>query len=411
MSNQIPAGNRAARRAGGRHRRANATHAATALAVATAALASGIALSPSAVAAPIQGGVTGGSNQEGVTGADTQGGTTTSTTAPEAEPAYVPEAPAEPEYWVAPPAAYQDIEWRALPNYDYENDSYVTPDDYYVAPVKVQELHLPTAVAPTAPIIAPRDTLRIGEMHIKQPNWITDEDKDRTNNTFAVVESGVSTAWRSMGVETDRADRIAAAQVGAGAAGASVGALTAGATAATAGALVGGTIGGIAGMTAGTVFLPGIGWVPVGVIGTAAGAGIGAAAAGIPAAAAGALVGGGIAVAAVTPLAAGDKGEPHEVEVPDIDQEAVTAQTETVLTDWENSGLIGQAAASAVQDTVESAPAIDQQARDFVAAQPGGQQAIEQVNNTLNSFFNDATPGLAGNLLASAVGGGVAHGN
>ncbi|AHK35660.1 hypothetical protein Pd630_LPD11085 (plasmid) [Rhodococcus opacus PD630] len=203
------------------------------------------------MAAPIQGGVTGGSNQEGVTGADTQGGTTTSTPAPEAEPAYVPEAPAEPEYWVEPPAAYQDIEWRALPNYDYENDSYVTPDDYDVAPVQVQELHLPTAVAPTAPIIAPRDTLRIGEMHIKQPNWITDEDKDRTNNTFAVVESGVSTAWRSMGVETDRADRIAAAQVGAGAAGATVGALTAGATAATAGALVGGTIGGIAGMDRG----------------------------------------------------------------------------------------------------------------------------------------------------------------
>ncbi|MFD2157272.1 hypothetical protein ACFSUH_44320 [Rhodococcus jostii] len=210
--------------------------------------------------------------------------------------------------------------------------------------------------------------------------------------------------------KTSRADRIAAAQVGAGAAGAALGAVTAGGAAATAGALVGGTIGGLAGMTAGNVFLPGLGWVPAGIVGTAAGAGLGAAV-GIPVAAAGAVVGGAVAVAAVTPIAAGDKGEPREIEVPDIDSEAVTAQTETVLTDWENSGPVGQAAADAVQDTVEAAPAIDQQARDFVAAQPGGEQIIEQVDTTLNSFFTDATPGLAGKLLSGAIGGGIPAAN
>ncbi|MGW4336775.1 insoluble domain protein [Rhodococcus koreensis] len=407
MSNDINPGNRTARRA--RHRRRSATQAATALAVITAALASGIALSPSAFADPIQGGVTGESNQEGVTGGDTQSGTTAPTPAP--QPAYVAETPTEPVYWVDPPAEYQNIEYQPLPNYNYDTNAYVEPENYYVAPVQFEQLHLPSPVEPTKPFIAPRDTLRIGEIHIKQPNWVSDMDRDRTNNTMAVVQAGVSTGWRSIGVETSRADRIAAAQVGAGAAGAAIGATAAGGAAATAGALVGGTIGGLAGMTAGNVFLPGLGWVPAGIVGTAAGAGIGAAAAGIPAATAGALVGGGIAVAAVTPIAAGDKGEPREIEVPDIDSEAVTAQTETVLSDWENSGPIGQAAASAVQDTVEAAPAIDQQARDFVAAQPGGQQIIAQVEGTLNSFLNDATPGLAADLLSGAIGGGIPAAN
>ncbi|MDF3311711.1 insoluble domain protein [Rhodococcus sp. T2V] len=407
MSNAT-GGNRAARRARGWHRRQGTTQAATALAVITAALASGIALSPSAFADPIQGGVTGDSTQEGVTGGDTPSTITAPTPAP--EHAHVPETPAEPVYWVTPPAEYQNIEYQPLPNYDYDTNAYVEPEDYYVAPVAFDQLHLPTPVEPTKPFIAPRDTLRLGELHIKQPNWVSDVDRDRTNNTMAVVQAGVSTGWRSIGVETSRADRIAAAQVGAGAAGAALGATAAGGAAATAGALVGGTIGGLAGMTAGNVFLPGLGWVPAGIVGTAAGAGLGAAV-GIPVAAAGAVVGGAVAVAAVTPIAAGDKGEPKEIEVPDIDSEAVTAQTETVLTDWENSGPVGQAAADVVQDTAAAAPAIDQQARDFVAAQPGGEQIIEQVEGTLNSFFTDTTPGLAGNLLSGAIGDAIPTAN
>ena len=112
MSNAT-SGNRAARRARGPHRRQSATHAATVLAVITAALASGIAQSPSAFADPIQGGVTGDSTQEGVTGADTPSGTAP-TQAPET--AYVPETPAEPVYWVEPPAEYQNIEYQPLPD-------------------------------------------------------------------------------------------------------------------------------------------------------------------------------------------------------------------------------------------------------------------------------------------------------
>ncbi|BAH47039.1 insoluble domain protein [Rhodococcus sp. NPDC019627] len=409
MSNDINTGNRAARRA--RHRRRSATQAATALAVIAAALASGIALSPSAFADPIQGGVTGGETQEGVTGGDTQSGTTAPTPAPEPETAFVPQIPAEPVYWVDPPAEYQNIEYQPLPNYDYDTNAYVEPENYYLAPVAFDQLHLPTPVEPTAPFIAPRDTLRLGELHIKQPNWISDLDRDRTNNTMSVVQAGVSTGWRSIGVDTNRADRIAAAQVGAGALGVVTGAAAAGVPAAIAGGAAVGTVAGLVGATAGNAFIPGIGWAPVGAIATGAGAAAGAAAFGLPAAALGGVVGGAVAVAAVTPIAAGDKGEPKEIEVPDIDSEAVTAQTETVLTDWENSGPVGQAAADAVQDTALAAPAIDQQARDFVAAQPGGEQIIEQVDGALNSFFTDATPGLAGNLLSGAIGGGIPAAN
>ena len=337
--------------------------------------------------------------------AEQAGITSTPSTPVELPPAEVSEPPQpEPVYWGPAPA--QEIEYQAIPNYDYDSNAYVVPEDYYVAPVQFEELHLPTPVEPTKPFIAPRDTLRIGELHVKQSNWVTNGDKDRTNNTFALVESGVSTGWRSIGMETERAGRIAAAQVAAGAAGATVGAVAAGATAATAGALVGGTIGGLAGMTAGNVFLPGVGWVPVGIVGTAAGAGIGAAVAGAPAAVGGALVGGGLAVAAVTPLAAGDKGEPRVVEVPDIDQPAVTAQTEQVVEQWD-SNPVGSQVVSAVQDTVEAAPALDTQVRDFAASQPGGEQVLEQVDGALDTFFGESTPGLASQLISGAVDAGL----
>ncbi|HEY9418318.1 MAG TPA: hypothetical protein VIQ30_26445, partial [Pseudonocardia sp.] len=139
MSNDINTDNRAARRARGRHRRRSATQAATALAVITAALASGIALSPSAFADPIQGGVTGGSNQEGVTGGETQSGTTAPTPAPEPETVFVPQTPAEPVYWATPPSEYQNIEYQPLPNYDYDTNAYVEPENYNLAPVQLDQ--------------------------------------------------------------------------------------------------------------------------------------------------------------------------------------------------------------------------------------------------------------------------------
>jgi hypothetical protein len=108
----------------------------------------------------------------------------------------------------------------------------------------------------------------------------------------------------------------------------------------------------------------------------------------------------------VTPLAAGDKGEPRVVEVPDIDQPAVTAQTEQVVEQWD-SNPVGSQVVSAVQDTVEAAPALDTQVRDFAASQPGGEQVLEQVDGALDTFFGESTPGLASQLISGAVDAGL----
>ncbi|MDV8008964.1 hypothetical protein [Rhodococcus sp. IEGM 1318] len=89
-------------------------------------------------------------------------------------------------------------------------------------------------------------------------------------------------------------------------------------------------------------------------------------------------------------------GEPVDVSayVPDIDQPAETTRTQSTLEEWSTSGPIGQAVATSVRDTVAAAPAIDQQARDFVAAQPGGAQIIEQVDTALTEFFTTPPPDL-----------------
>ncbi|WP_430330839.1 hypothetical protein [Rhodococcus sp. ACT016] len=379
----------------GKHHKTRVGAVARAAIVPSAAAAVLVAASGAAQAAPnqlpSQGGVTSApSTQGGVTSApSTQGGVTSG-----------PEQP-EPVYWVEPPAQYQNIEYQPLENYDYDTNTYNAPDDYYVTPLQVQDLHLPTYVEPTAPIIAPRETLRLGTYHTPQPNWITDGDLARTNNTSAVVEAEVSTFWRSLGIETTRANRLAAAQIGMGAANA-VGA-------GIAGALIGGTFGGLAGasMWGGTeLALPGgeIIFVTNGVAGTAIGAAIGGVVGAVPAAALGVMAG--------TMVGAGDLGEPQELPdgvrelFNDVEKPEIKAWTEETLAQWE-SNPAGGAAASAVRDAVAAAPGIDRQARDFVASQPGGDQALEQVDAHLASFFKDSSIGVASNMISDAVGTGI----
>ncbi|MDN3460533.1 insoluble domain protein [Rhodococcus sp. APC 3903] len=386
----------------GRHRAPSAPVIAagtlTALVVATFATA-GIA-----VAAP----------QPGVTGpAPGQPGVTAPSPSPSPAPAPAPapstEPVPEPVYWVPPPAEYQNVPSQPLPNWDYDSGTYTAPADYSVAPIDYGNIHAPGPVEIVAPIIAPREKGRIGDWVFDQPNWASDQDLARTNNTSAVIESQVSTFYASIGIPVDRASRIAAAQLAGGAGGALAGAAAVGVPAATVGALIGGTIGGTSALGLFSPVLTPIGAVPAGVVGTATGAGIGAAALGVPAAAIGA-VGGGIAgVAAATAYGAGELGEPVDVSeyFPDVDQPAVTTQTQNTLDEWSNSGPIGQAVATTVRDTVSAAPAIDQQARDFVAAQPGGEQIIEQVDTALTDFFTNATPGLASSLISGAVGAGT----
>ncbi|WP_137725640.1 insoluble domain protein [Prescottella subtropica] len=392
MSTNLHTGNRAARRTGGRHRKAQ-QQAGVAL-VASAAVAAGLALAPTAGADPIQGGTTGG---------NIQGGTTsTPAPAPAPEP-YVPEAPAEPVYWVEAPVVQPT--YVPKPNYDYGTNTYTGYSDY-VAPIDYTQLHAPVAVEPAPMYIAPKGTVMIGDYQTVQPNWMTDEDLERTNNTAELMRSQVSTAWRSVGVEPERADRVAAAQVG----GAAVGALTGAAIGAVPGALLGGNIGGNAGLAIGGLVsiplpppLPAAVVVPTTVAGTAAGAAIGGAITAVP----GAIFGGAAGFTAGTAFGGGDdKGEPIPFDLPDIDEAAITEQTETTLTQWEQSGPVGQAAATAVRDTVAAAPAIDQQARDWAAAQPGGQQVVDAIDGAL-AQFGGGSAGVATQMISGAIGTGI----
>lgn len=195
------------------------------------------------------------------------------------------------------PQAYapENVQWRAMPNYDYETETYVAPEYTYVAPVQIETLHLPVAVTPTAPIIAPRNKVRFGDAMFEQANWMSDVDAERTNNTSAILEAQATDFWRSVGVETTRAERLAASQVAGGVTGAVAGATAVGVPAAVVGGLIGGTVGGVQGAALDTIVptpIPGLPVVTSGVAGTAGGAAIGAAVAGVPAAAVGGLAGG-----------------------------------------------------------------------------------------------------------------------
>nr|WP_274703465.1 insoluble domain protein [Rhodococcus qingshengii] len=296
-----------------------------------------------------------------------------------------------------------------MPNWDYDAGQYTPPADYSVDPVDYGNIHLPGPVEIVAPIIAPKAMGRVGDFVFEQKTWMSDADLERTNNTSGVIESQVATFYSSIGVPVDRASRIAAAQLGGGAAGTLAGIVAVGGPASAVGCAIGGTIGGTSALGLFSPILTPLGGVPAGVVGTATGCGIGALALGAPLGALGALGGGIAGVAAATAYGAGELGEPVDVsdQIPDVDQPAVTTQTQNVLTDWENSGPVGQAVATTVRDTVAAAPAIDQQARDFVAALPGGEQIVEQVDTALTDFFTNASPGLASQLISDAVGAGT----
>lgn len=151
--------------------------------------------------------------------------------------------------------------------------------------------------------------LRLGDVLIAQPSWMSQTELDRTNGSAAVAEAEITRFWTSIGVETTRSERIAASTVAGFGVGATVGAVAVGAPTALAGAAVGTQIG----CPLGNVVIPYVGLVP----GCVAGGVTGAAAAGVPGAAVGAVVGGGIGAAAGAVLGAGDLKEPTEVTLPE----------------------------------------------------------------------------------------------
>ena len=387
MSNDITTtGNRAARRASGRHR---IQRQATAAFVATAAVAAGLVLAPTAGAAPSQGGTTGGG---------TQGGTTAAP-APAPAPTTVPEAPAEPKYWSAPPVVQP--EYKPLPNYDYDTGRYDRPATD-TPPLDLSTLRAPQPVEQAPIYIAPPEKIMIGDYHVTQPNWVTDADRERTNNTAGLIRSDVATFWKSVGVDADRADRVAAAQIGGVAAGATAGAVAG----AVPGALLGGTLGGIGGAALGGVMplpIPVLPEVTTGVAGTAAGAALGGAIGAVP----GAVVGGVVGLAAGTAFGAGDdEGQPIEVELPDVHQDALTEQSTATVDQWQSSGPVGEAAADAVQNVVQAAPQVDAQVREWAVVQPGGEGVIAAVDHTLEVFFGGSA-GTAAEMISTAIGQGA----
>ncbi len=175
-------------------------------------------------------------------------------------------------------------------------------------PVVIEDLHLPEAVEPVAPIAPPPRTLRIGDFTRPVPDEVPEDLLGGVNTTAADIEAALATQGRSIGINPSRSDKIAAATVG----GALIGATVVGVPGAAAGALGGGLIG--AGIGAGVGFGMG-GGTPVLVgpgaaIGAAAGAAVGAAVVGIPAAAVGAVGGGVIGSVVGATAFQGDPGAP-----------------------------------------------------------------------------------------------------
>lgn len=300
------------------------------------------------------------------------------------------------EYWVAPPIEYENVPTRPAPTHYYE--------DAPIAPVAVGHLHLPTPVEPVAPIEAPARRLRIGDYVADRPNWLSEGDLDKTNNTAAVSEAQVNTFWRSIGVETTRADRIGAATIG----GAAVGGLGLGAALGIPAAAAGGLVGGVSGFNIGLAlapaagaFVPGVGWVTPPVVNAAGGAAVGAAAAGIPVAAVAGAVGalGGAAVGAA--LGAGDTlAEPVEVQVPDaptVDRAAITEATRDTVARTE-AAPGGSVAVETVRAAATQAPAQvaanSASVRAAAVAQPGGAdlvRRVEELGGATASAFAPAT--------------------
>ncbi|WKX01961.1 insoluble domain protein (plasmid) [Rhodococcus aetherivorans] len=373
-----------------------------------------IAFAPTAAAAPT--GDSGG-GQAGITSPPQSGGgqagitsTPPSTSAP--APSTPDPQPAE-NFWVAPPAEYNrgtraynpqtggGVSMAQYNGYSGgDNSGYSVPAPQ--APVVVE--------GPTLPIEAPVNKMRFGRVIFDQPNWVSDVDADKTNRTTAVVEAMVTDYHRSTGMETEEAEKIASAQVAGTAVGAGAGFVTGCTAVGIPTALVASTAAGIAGAAAGTMVpipIPGVAPITSGVAATAAGA-AGGFAAGCAVGGTVGAVGGGLAGYGVgTAYGAGEDATPIETEVPDIEAEQVTEQVDTTLAQW-SEDPIGAAAVDAVQSfATETAPAIDEQVRDFVQTQPGGEQVIEQVDQALDSFFTDATPGLASRLVSEAVGLGL----
>ncbi|MEE2061762.1 insoluble domain protein [Rhodococcus artemisiae] len=380
-----------------------------------------IALAPTASAAPVD---NSGGGQAGITSTPESGGgqagitSTPPQSAPEPTPTPAPSSPQPTEdYWIAPPAEYN----RGTRAYDPQTGGGVSMTQYsdysgdYSGGGTWNADPTPQAPAvfagPTLPIEAPANKMRFGRVIFDQPDWVSDPDAERTNRTTAVVEAMVTDFHKSTGtMDAEEAEKLASAQVAGTAVGTGLGFVTGCTAAGVPTALALGTVGGIGGAGLGTMVplpVPGVAPITSGVAGTALGTGVGFGVGCALGGGAGALVGGGAGYLAGTAYGAGEDATPIEVEVPEVESEQITEQVDTTLVQW-SEDPVGAAAVEAVQTfATETAPAIDSQVRDFVQSQPGGEQIVEQVDQGLDTLFNDATAGRASRLISEAVGLGL----
>ncbi|CRK54617.1 conserved membrane protein of unknown function [Rhodococcus sp. RD6.2] len=381
----------------GRHRRLHRSLGVTTF-LGTVTVAS-IVASGVAVAAPGQAGLAPDGDQPGLSDGQSAQAGLPETAAP---------APAPAEAWVPVPEQYSQPT-APLPNWDYEANEPTSYAPTYTPPIDYSQLHLPTQIdEPTPVYIAPRDTVMVGNLHFTQPNWMSDDTTARTNATTGAALAAVTDFWRSTGIPADQAQQLAAAQIAGAAGGAIIGAVAAGAPAATLGALIGGTIGGTSAMGFFSPVVTPVGAIPAGVVGTATGAGIGAAALGVPAAAVGAVGGGAAGLAAATIYGDGTNGTPTTVEVPDIDEPAITEQTQATLDSWEQSGPAGEAVTTFIRDTAAAAPVADQQIRESVSSVAGGDGALAAFDQMVSDFQTaTGVPGLPLGMIAGAIGAGI----
>ncbi|MBB3040080.1 hypothetical protein [Hoyosella altamirensis] len=238
------------------------------------------AVSAAALSAPLFGGIASANPQPGLASPPSGGGQP-GLTSP--DPAPAPQR----QVWVEVPQQqrYQNVQWR----------QYDAPEQYSApaqsAPAAVQEV-TPSAPAPPtaviAPIAAPEGRLRIGDFITDKPEWMSEDDLEKTNNQSALIEADIANAWVDAGLgDADRADKVAAATMAGGA----TGALLAGGVGAVAGGAAGAAIGTPIGAAGGSVFVPGVGTVAGGTAGAVTGGAVGATAVGLPAAIAGGAAG------------------------------------------------------------------------------------------------------------------------
>ncbi|NLU83233.1 hypothetical protein [Rhodococcus sp. HNM0569] len=226
------------------------------------------------------------------------------------------------------------------------------------------------------PIQAEEGKVRLGMVKADRPTWMTEQQGNQVNNTSAVLEAQGATFFNSLGVPTNRAQRVAAGTTAGVVIGATTGAVVLGAPF----ALVGAGVGAAAG--AGVMSIPVVGEVAclpyamVGCIGI--GAGIGAAAGRVPAAVVGGAIGGTIGGVIGGAYGAGQNvGEVAPEE--SFDKGPLTNKAREVVSQVEAMPG-GQGVVNAARGTSDAFQSALWDGRNAIAAQPNGDGMLAQID-------------------------------